>query len=238
MDKLLGALRELIDRIASREPALTSDHTQHTAEHRASDDRILRFSACTPYTGRLMPVGIALLRAVNLGPHNRIKMEALRGICETLGCKHVQTLIQSGNLVFSTRERSLHKLAARIEEVIESQLGFRPAVITRTTADLRQVVAGNPFAGRSDIHPSKLLVTFLSAEPSEESRQKVLAMNTAPEELHLRGSEVYMYFPNGLGRPKTSAASIEKALKVPGTGRNWNVVTKLLALAEGLEKAG
>jgi uncharacterized protein (DUF1697 family) len=184
-----------------------------------------------------MPVVAALLRAVNLPRHNQIKMEKLRSLCESLGCRQVQTLVQSGNALFEISERNFAKFADRLEQAIEAELGFRPRVITRTLADLRLVVANNPFAGRSDIHPSKLLVTFLEKEPAEEARQKVLAMNTAPEELHLRGREVYMYFPSGLGRPKTSAASVERALKVAGTGRNWSIVSKLLALAEQMEQS-
>jgi uncharacterized protein (DUF1697 family) len=182
-----------------------------------------------------MPIVIALLRAVNLGPHNRMKMDALRCICKSIDCRNPQTLLQSGNVVFESNSRDLPKLAQRMEAAIEAEVGFRPQVITRTLSELRQVIARNPFAGREGINPSSLLVTFLSAHPSEEARQKVLAMNTAPEELYLHGRETYMYFPNGLGRAKTTPASIERALKVTGTGRNWNVVTKLLALGEQME---
>lgn len=184
-----------------------------------------------------MPVAIALLRAVNLGPHNRIRMETFRGICESLGCRRVQTLVQSGNALFEIADRSFPKLADRLEQAIEDELSFRPRVITRTLPDLRRVVAENPFADRTDIHPGKLLVTFLSEHPAEEARRKVLAMNTEPEELHVRGREIYMYFPNGAGRAKTSPASIERAVKVPGTARNWNTVSKLLALAEEMEQS-
>jgi uncharacterized protein (DUF1697 family) len=184
-----------------------------------------------------MPIAVALLRAVNLGAHNRIKMETLRTSCESLGCRRVQTLVQSGNAIFEIADRNYPKLAERLERAIEAELSFRPRVITRTLPELRIAIANNPFANRSDIHPSRLLVTFLCADPPEEARQKVLAMNTDPEELHLRGREVYMYFPNGLARPKTSPAMVERALKVAGTGRNWNIVNKLLALAEDLEKS-
>jgi uncharacterized protein (DUF1697 family) len=183
-----------------------------------------------------MPVAVALLRAVNLGPHNRINMEALRGICESVGCRRVQTLIQSGNALFHIADRNYSKLAPRLEAAIEAELGFRPVVITRTLPELRRIVLDNPFAHRPDINPARFLVTFLSAEPVEGARQKVLAMTTEPEQLHLSRREFYMYFPDGLARPKTSAASIEKALKVAGTGRNWNVVTKLLKLAEAMEE--
>ncbi len=162
-------------------------------------------------------------------------MDSLRGVCESLGCRNVQTYLQSGNAIFKVPARDVNKLPARIEDALESEFGFRPLTITRTVPDLRAVVAHNPFAGRADIHPSKFLVTFLSAEPSADARRKLEAMVTDPEELHLRKREFYMYFPDGLARPKTAPAAIEKALQVRGTGRNWSVVTKLLELAEQME---
>jgi uncharacterized protein (DUF1697 family) len=53
--------------------------------------------------------------------------------------------------------------------------------------------------------------------------------------LRMNGRELYIYFPIGMARPKLSWAVLEKTLKVPGTGRNWNSVTKLLEMAERLE---
>jgi uncharacterized protein (DUF1697 family) len=97
------------------------------------------------------------------------------------------------------------------------------------------VVARNPFAKRRDIEPSKLLVTFLAYDPGRQARENVLKIQTDPEELRIEGRELYIYFPNGMGRSKLPMAAIEKALKTPGTSRNWNSVTKLLEMAEKLE---
>ena len=52
-----------------------------------------------------------------------------------------------------------------------------------------------------------------------------------PEELYITGRELYIYYPNGLGRTKLQLKLIERALKTPGTTRNWNTVTKLLEMA-------
>jgi uncharacterized protein (DUF1697 family) len=46
---------------------------------------------------------------------------------------------------------------------------------------------------------------------------------------------LYIYYPDGMARPKLSWALLEKTLKTTGTGRNWNSVTKLLELAERME---
>jgi uncharacterized protein (DUF1697 family) len=176
-----------------------------------------------------------MLRGVNLGAHNRIKMEALRAFYESLGLLDVQTYVQSGNLVFRTEERNLAALGKSIEDGIERGFGFRTGAVLRTTSELRDAIAKNPFAARRNIDPSKLLVTFLSAAPDAESRGNALAIKTFPEELRIDGREVYIYFPNGMARPKMSWPRIERALKTWGTGRNWNTVTKLLEMAEGLE---
>jgi uncharacterized protein (DUF1697 family) len=181
-----------------------------------------------------MPVVISLLRGVNLGSHNKVSMDALRALYESLKLQNPQTYVQSGNVVFKTTERDLPRLATRLENAIERAFGFRTPVILRTSSELKDVVARNPFAARRSLDPKRFLVTFLADHPPKDARDKVLALKAAPEELHLLGREIYFYYPNGLARPKLSWVSVEKMLKTPGTSRNWNTVTKLLGLADTL----
>jgi len=179
-----------------------------------------------------MNVVIAMLRGVNVGPHNRITMQDLRALCGTLKLRDAQTYVQSGNVIFRTDERDCTKLAKRLEDAIEKKCGFRCDVICRTTAEMKKVVAKNPFAKRRDIHPGKLLVTFLSDDPGQGARATIRALKIEPEELWIEGRECFVYFPNGMGRSKFSWPKIGKMLNVSGTGRNWNSVTKMLELAE------
>ena len=181
-----------------------------------------------------MPVVISMLRGVNVGGHNMIKMDALRALYESLKLRHPQTYVQSGNVVFQTEAADLAKLAKKIEDAIERQFAFRPPVILRTAPELRDVIARNPFEKRSGINPAKLLVAFLAADPAPEARDKLLAIECAPDELHFSGRELYIYFPDGQGRAALKWAHVDKALKLLYTGRNWNTVTKLLEMAEGI----
>ncbi|MFB3924066.1 MAG: DUF1697 domain-containing protein [Terriglobia bacterium] len=182
-----------------------------------------------------MAVVISMLRGVNVGGHNLIKMDALRALYESLGLGEVRTYLQSGNVVFKTRERSRHRLSERIAHGIDRRFGIRPDVILRTSSDFRKVIAGNPFAGRREIEPAKLHVTFLPSNPGPKARQEILRIRTAPEELYVSGRELYVYFPNGMGRSRFPWGLIEKTLRMSGTARNWNTVRKLFALAESLE---
>jgi len=177
---------------------------------------------------------ISMLRGVNVGGHNKIRMDELRAVYASLGLHDPQTYVQSGNVVFRTDARDLVPLATKIEKAIERKFGFRPDVILRTTSDLRDVIAKNPFAARRGIDPRKLVITFLPVDPGPEARDKVLKMKPDPEEVRFDGWELYIYFPDGMGRSKLVPA-LGKALKNAGTGRNWNTVTKLLEIAERLE---
>jgi len=181
-----------------------------------------------------MPVIICMLRGVNVGGHNMIKMDALKALCVSLKLKDPQTYVQSGNVIFRTEEKDQEKLTLRIQDAIEKAHGFRPGVMLRTAAELQQVVARNPFAKRSGIEPGKLLVNFLVSNPGKQAREKALAIKIGPEEMHLIGREAYIYFPNGQGRSKFPWAAIERALGTSGTGRNWNSVTKMLAMTESM----
>ncbi|MGO9519218.1 MAG: DUF1697 domain-containing protein [Candidatus Korobacteraceae bacterium] len=183
-----------------------------------------------------MPVLISMLRGVNVTGYNKIPMEALRQLYESLGLRAAQTYIQSGNVVFKSNAKDLSTLAKRIEDAIEKKFSFRPAVTLRTTAELKSVIARNPFAERREIEPGKLLVNFfLTTEPGAEMRSEILRLKAGhPEELAFGSRELYIYFPDGQGRSKLWPA-IDRALKKSGTGRNWNTVTKLLDMAEKLE---
>jgi uncharacterized protein (DUF1697 family) len=179
-----------------------------------------------------MAAVIAMLRAVNLGSHNRVRMDALCTLCSSLKLRDPRTYVQSGNVVFHTSEREIAKLARRIEDAMERDFGFRTDVIVRTAEEMRGVVARNPFAKRRGLDGKRLLVFFFGNEPGADAREKIRNIKVNGEELHLDGRELYIYFPDGQGRSKVSTAAIERMLKVAGTGRNWNSVTKLLEMGE------
>ena len=182
-----------------------------------------------------MGVVISMLRGVNLAGKRKIKMEALRSLYESLGLRDAQTLLQSGNVVFRTEQKDLVALSKKIESGIERKFGFHSDVVLRTSAELRDVIARNPFAKRAGIDASKLLVSFLVSEPGAEARGNALRIKAEPEELRIDGREVYIYFPNGMARPNLSMALVERTLKTSWTGRNWNTVRKLMEMAEGME---
>ena len=184
-----------------------------------------------------MAVLIAMLRGVNVGGNHLVNMEVLRRLCTKLGHKDVQSYIQSGNLVFRGQGEP-KALARKLETAMEKAFGFKPSVVMRTAAELRHVVANNPFALRPGIEPNRLLVVFMADMPAGEIKQQVMALPSEPEEYAFAGSELFVYYPDGMARPKIPLARIEKLLQCVTTSRNWNTVNKLLTMAETLERTG
>lgn len=182
-----------------------------------------------------MPVLISMLRGVNLGAHNRIKMDELRAMYESLKLQEPRTYVQSGNVVFRTKEKNSPQLAKKIQNAIQKKFGCSPEVILRTSEEIRKAVKANPFPAQTKLEPGKVLVTFLAAEPPRDAVANLEKFKNLPEQLHLNGCELYIYFPNGAGRSKLPWSAVEKMLKVTGTARNWNSVQALLKMAEEME---
>jgi uncharacterized protein (DUF1697 family) len=177
-----------------------------------------------------MTVFVSMLRGVNVGGSSRIKMDALTAVYESMGLRDVRTLLQSGNVVFRSRIKDRQQLAQRIQQEMERQLDLQSEVLIRTLAELESIFERSPILSpKADM--SKLLVMFLSTVPDAKSQARLLKWHQGNEMLELRGPEVYLYYPDGVGRSKLSSAVIENQLGVSGTARNWNTLTKLLEAA-------
>jgi uncharacterized protein (DUF1697 family) len=185
-----------------------------------------------------MTVYVSMLRAVNVGGSSRIKMDALQRVYESLGLADVQTLLQSGNVVFRSTLTDRPRLVKRIMQELERQLGLQIEVILRTLAEVASIVERGPMLSpRAD--PSKLLVMFLSSVPNAAAQAALLKWHKSKEMsemLELRGPEIYLYYPDGVGRSKLTNAVIEDKLETAGTARNWNTLVKLVETGRALER--
>ena len=181
-----------------------------------------------------MAVFVSFIRGINVGGNKMIRMDALKAIHESLGCKSVRTHLQSGNVVFEAPKAD----PKRIEKAIEKAAGMDVRVVVRTPAELRRAIERNPFPEEARSDPSHLVVIFLEAEPEKSAAKALVDFAGAlegPEKAKLFGSDLYVYYGANMARSKLSNAVIEKKLGVAGTARNWNTVAKMLEMAESLE---
>ncbi len=173
---------------------------------------------------------IALLRSVNVAGHGRLAMADLRQSFLSLGYSDVSTYIQTGNVFFGAAGKNASKLIGEIEGRLEQDFGSSPAVILRTTAELRHVLATSPYPARG-ADPARHHVTFLAGKPSKDKLSAFTPPESGRDELVVIGREVYVHTPDGYGNSKLNGAMLERRLGVVSTTRNWNTVTKLCELA-------
>ena len=157
-------------------------------------------------------------------------MPKLREALADAGFEDIQTYVQSGNVVLSSRD-SAAKVARACERLIKKEFGLEIPVVVRTRAQLAQVVRRNPL-GKVAKNPKRYQVSFLEKKPSAELIHKLEAVAAPTERVVAEGREIYAWHPEGVARSKLWAMLAGKGLGITGTARNWTTVTKLLELAD------
>ena len=172
---------------------------------------------------------VALLRGINVSGQKKIQMSELKTLCEKLGFQNVETYIQSGNVIFSSKEKSISKLANKISLAIKNKFNFDVQVIILTPQEIQQALQNNPFIKKKK-EIDRMYVSFLSAVPSIENVNKFNEISFQPEEYSIKEKIIYLFFPNGAGKAKLNNNFIENKLKVISTTRNWKTVTTVSKL--------
>lgn len=164
---------------------------------------------------------VALLRAINVAGHQMIAMSALREAIAELGFEDVQTLLQSGNVIFRGRAASTASIEKRLATA------FPTDFFVRTRDEWSAMVARNPFSREAKDDPARLVVMCLRDAPSGDAVAALREAIRGREYLEVHGREAYIVYPDGQGRSKLTNALIEKRLATRGTARNWNTVLKI-----------
>jgi uncharacterized protein (DUF1697 family) len=173
---------------------------------------------------------VALLRGINVGGHNKISMSDLRNLFEILGFSEVQSLLQSGNVVFESRQLKGPALERSLEIETAKRLGVSVDYLVRSAKELRTIIEDNPFEDEARRDPSHLLVMFLKTAVKSAEVSALEAAVQGREIIHADGKQLYAVYPDGIGRSKLTNTLIEKKLGTRGTARNWNTVLKLAAM--------
>ena len=170
-----------------------------------------------------MPTYAAFLRAINVGGHV-VKMDRLRKVFEDAGVRDVETVIASGNVLFTSPSKNESALAAKLEACLEKELGYEVATFLRTPDELAETVSRRPFA-RTD--EANLYVGFLSAAPSTPCVRSLRACANEVDDFRVAGREVYWLCRTSFSRSLFSGAKLEKILGAATTLRNITTVRRI-----------
>lgn len=168
---------------------------------------------------------VALLRAINVGGHV-VKMDKLRTLFEQLGLDDVETVIASGNVLFSSSAQNVAALEEKIERHLASALGYEVTTFVRTPAELQAVAGFDPFPGMVE-EGHTLSVAFLKQHPGTQVAERLHGMRTEYDELRVEGRELYWLARGRISDSKVWRTPMEKVLGGPATSRNVTTVRKL-----------
>jgi uncharacterized protein (DUF1697 family) len=159
-------------------------------------------------------------------------MKDLARMFTDAGCLSVCTYIQSGNVIFE-KASGAQKIAEAITANIERRFGFRIPLILRTSDQLRKTIRDNPFLG-AGTDQKALHVYFLANSPNARAIAGLDPARSAPDAFQVRGQEIYLHVPNGMGRTKLTNAYFDSRLSTTCTARNWATVLKLSEMMQAL----
>lgn len=176
---------------------------------------------------------IALLRGINVSGQKIIKMADLRSHLSELGYENVQTYIQSGNVVFSSATDDMVQLEMDIAQKIKEKYRFEVPVLIKTALDFEEALQQCPYVDDPEKENNRIAFTFLAGKPESGNIKKLMEKDFSPEEWHIEGKNVFLYYPNGAGKAKLSNNFIESRFKTKATSRNLKTVLKLIEIANG-----
>ena len=165
---------------------------------------------------------VLLLRAVNLGPNNKLAMKDLKALLEGLGHTEVKTYLNSGNATFESPKRSAKQLADEVEKALRKDLALDVRACVRRDSDVRAMLAGLPKL------PGYVSITVLFDKPTPARLKAFLETDWSPEVVTGNDQAIYTGFQNA-ARTNLTIGKLEKALGVSGTARTPGTLQKLLA---------
>ncbi|MBV9541411.1 MAG: DUF1697 domain-containing protein [Alphaproteobacteria bacterium] len=174
---------------------------------------------------------IALLRAVNVGGQ-KVTSAELKALFAAIGFKDAVTLLNSGNVVFTSTKRTGAALETYLAAEAKKRLGLDTDFMVRSAKEWRAIVDANPFPKEARTDPARLVVVMLTGAADKKAVAALEAANPGREVIRGHGTHLYIHYPDGQGESKLTVQLMLKHLGHRATARNWNTVLKLLALAE------
>lgn len=173
---------------------------------------------------------VALFKGINVGKAKRIAMEDLRKLLAKLGYTDVQTLLNSGNAVFTAAAEPAGKLAGDIRQAVLKKTGVDALVIVKSAKDMAAIVAGNEL-GKVATDPSRLLVAIINDNKALKSVEALAREAWGDERVHVGKHAAYLWCAKGILESEALPAVL-KGLKGIGTTRNWATLNRIHVLMD------
>jgi uncharacterized protein (DUF1697 family) len=174
-------------------------------------------------------VFVALLRGVNVGGNNMISMRSLKESFETLGFVNVSTYINSGNIIFHSKEADPRKLERKIEQMLSSDYQLDSKVVLRSLSEMEKLMNDLPRSWNED-SSWRYNVIFLRYSIDSEKILTELPANSDIEQVVYRpGALLWSTQATQMSQSQLGKLSSRKTFR-DMTVRNLNTTRKLYEL--------
>jgi len=181
---------------------------------------------------------VALLRGINVGGKNLIKMIDLKLCLEDAGFKDVHTYIQSGNVLFSAAGSDQVKLTKEIEDALSKTFNYESRVVVRSREQMKDIVTHAPKGFGSDPATYRYDVIFLKEPLSAAKAMKSVATKEGVDQAFAGKGVLYFSRLSSRATQSKLARIITLPMYQSMTIRNWNTTTKLLTMLEAMVDHG
>lgn len=171
---------------------------------------------------------IVLLRGVTPSGKNRVPMAQLCQFLSENGFENVRTWIQSGNVILNSK-LSTKEVASKVKNIIRENIGADLKIIVKTPTEIKKVLDENPFGEGYDI--SRVFFTLSNDIPDEDLIKRLQEQDFGNDEFIITPNAIYLFIPGSAAETKLSNNFLERRLKIDATTRNFNTLSKLVALS-------
>lgn len=175
---------------------------------------------------------LALLRGINVGGNNIIKMVDLKACFESIGFTDVLTYIQSGNVLFKSDEQNIDKLITKVEHELSTRFSYQSKVVIVSQDQLESIVKNAPKGFGQLPDEYRYDVIFIKEPLTADEAFNNIKLKEGVDNAH-KGSGV-LYTAKLISRATQS--HLTKLISMPMykdmTIRNWNTTTKILQLMD------
>lgn len=170
---------------------------------------------------------VAFFASMNVGG-NRLSMADLREALQREDIEDVETVVASGNVLFSYDERPTDGLSEMLAHIVKDRFGFDTFAAVRNADEVRSAIEDNPF--RADGLPAQVHTVFLDREPDADQFKVMLAAydGRGPERLALGPRCIYIDFNAGVGRSNLTGAFTGRYMQARATARNMTSLQRIL----------
>lgn len=183
----------------------------------------------------MQQVYISLLRGINVGGNNLIKMQQLITLYEALHFKNVTSYIQSGNIIFVAPKSNTNFLATLISKQIQLEYGLDINIVVFNLNSYKKIIHHNPFLKDNYTDIKKIYIAYFSNKPTLTGIHDIENIKHTNEVINITNNAAYIYYSEGYANTKLNNKVLENKLKVIATTRNWNTSLQILEIANNIK---